>query len=92
MVVADVIALFVVLGLFGLGGKTIFSAWNSLRERHKEKVVDHDRMRNELRAALNSRDYKQLEDFLIVWDADINSVTRDVIRQRINELISEHGL
>jgi hypothetical protein len=92
MVVADVIALFVVLGLFGLGGKTIFSVLNQARMRHQERVVDHDRMRNELRAALNSGDYKQLENFLVIWGDDLHNDMRDIIKQRINELISERGV
>jgi hypothetical protein len=89
MVAADVIALVVILGFFGLGGKSMLSAWKQAGDRAARRRKQEDARRDDLRAALGSHDYRKLDDFIVLWGDQIDLPTREHIKERRDELFLE---
>ncbi len=89
MVAADIILLVTVLGLLGIGGKSLFSAWGTARENSKLKRAEEAKLREDLRQALASGKRKKLEDFLILWGDKLTKEVKEHVQQRINDIICE---
>lgn len=89
MVAADIILLVTVLGLLGIGGKSLFSAWGNARENSKLKRAEEAKLREDLRQALASGKRKKLEDFLILWGDKLTKEVKEHVQQRINDIICE---
>ena len=91
MVVADFIALCLVLGLLGIGGKSLFSAFGAAHENRKAHDAEQARMREDLRVALASHNKQKLEDFLVLWGDKLPKAAHDHVKQRIDELFLEEN-
>lgn len=91
MVIADFIALCLVLGLLGIGGKSLFSAFGQHRESKKVRDAEAARMRDDLRTALASHKKQNLEDFLVLWGDKLPKAAHDHVKQRIDELFLEEN-
>jgi hypothetical protein len=65
-----------------------FSAF-TLFQRHNRRSERNNRMHEDLRKALQSHDYKQLDDFLVLWGDDIESSTKAHVQARRDELYIE---
>lgn len=89
MVAADIILLITVLGLLGIGGKSMFSAWGNARENAKVRRADEAKLREDLRQALASGKRKKLEDFMILWGDKLTKDVKEHVQNRINEIIIE---
>ena len=87
MVAADIILLVVVLGLLGIGGKSMFSVWGNARENSKVRKAEEAKMREDLRAALLSHKRANLEDFLVLWGDKLPKEVHEHVKQRIDELL-----
>jgi hypothetical protein len=92
MAVADVIALVLVIGILGIGGRSILSAWTLASERRKEADLSARRMRDDLRTALDSHDRGKLEDFLVLWGDKLDAKARAHIQTRMDDLLLEKEL
>ncbi len=83
MIGAEVIFLLVVLGGGGFLGASLLDRW------HRSSTT-RDKLRDDLHAALDSRDYRRLDDFLTMWGADITPKHAALIQSRRDELYLEH--
>lgn len=89
MIAADLLAIIVVLGLLGLGGKSLFSALHSGEKKRHHKEAEQEKMREDLRAALASKDYRKLDDFMVVWANVVDPDVMKHIKERRDELYIE---
>ena len=89
MVVADLIALVMVMGGLGMAGKWLFSAIRSGDEKRHRNEVEQEKMREDLRAALASKDYRKLDDFMVVWANVVDPGAMKHIKERRDELYVE---
>lgn len=89
MLFAEFLALLGILGAAGLGVGAIVSqsrraAFLDFEQRRREKV-QHD----DLRVALQSRDYRQLDDWLALYGDRCDPVVRQHVEQRRTDLYIE---
>jgi hypothetical protein len=89
MVAADIVLLITVLGLMGIGGKSLFSAWAQARENGKVRRADEANLRDDLRRALSTHKRRDLEDFMVIWGDKLPKEVHEHVRQRIDELLIE---
>jgi hypothetical protein len=82
MAVLEILALLGVLGFAGVGVNSVRLAWRG-------HVRRRDTMRDDLRKALASRDYRQLDDFLVLWGGEMDAETRAHVQDRRNGMFIE---
>lgn len=85
----DIIGALVVLGLLGIGGKSILSLWSMASASQHAKIEERKVMHNDLATALASLDYRKLQDFLVLWGDKVDRELKKVVQQRIDELYIE---
>ena len=76
----------VVLALTG-GGASV--AWGSIRGldlRGRRKAARRAQMQDDLRSALQSADYRKLDDFMLVWADDVSEGHMKLIQSRRDAL------
>ena len=86
MIFAEVLALLgvAVFGVLGLNG---ISAWmRSSRSKATEDSRFLQKMQEDLRDALKSRDYRRLEDWMVIYADHVTSETRKHVSARRDEL------
>ncbi len=89
MLVGEVLAL---IGLiFGgtIGLRAVFAWSQRLAERDKERRGRTVLMLNDLRTALGSRDYRQIDDFIMMWGIEVDPSALICIKHRRDELYIE---
>ena len=75
MIFGEIVALLAVLGASGFGISAIV-AYAKKADAERAKQLAHDDKRNvDLRIALKSRDYRQLDDWLIIYRSEITNET-----------------
>jgi hypothetical protein len=89
MVAADIAALLLVVGLLGLGGKSLLSSLEMFKGKRERREKDDEQMRQDLRAALQSKDYRKLDDFLVLWGTRADTQMRKHVQVRRDEMYIE---
>ena len=89
MIFAEFMALVAILGGGGIGLSFLVS-W---AKRADARAFRLDRRReeqsNDLRDALASRDYRQLEDWLVLYGSDVADDVKKHVKERRDELYNE---
>lgn len=75
MIAAEVLALVALLFGGAVAVKVIWSWLTVASHRDQERARRKDRMRDELILTLKSRDYRQLDDFIVVWADEVDTNT-----------------
>lgn len=86
MVIAELIALIVIMSLIGFGIYSFVSFVRSVRESNKRQAVKKELMKSDLRDALRSENPKRLEDWLIMYSTEADPEQVSSVKDRINEL------
>jgi hypothetical protein len=89
MLMAEFIAFLAVFSGGAIGARALVGWFKRMDKRDDMQEKRHVEMQNDLREALRSGDYRRLEDFLVIWGADLYPPTRDHIQRRRDELYIE---
>jgi len=90
MIVAEVIALVAVLITGGIGTSFVVSLIRRLNREGDRKLARAEKMVDDLGVALRSYDYRQLDDWLVLYpEADLSM--RAHVKIRRDELYIEHN-
>lgn len=82
MAVLEILVLLGLLGFAGVGVNGLRLAWRGHARRK-------DAMRDDLRKALASHDYRKLDDFLVLWGDALDEAVRAHVRDRRDGMFIE---
>ncbi len=88
MIFAEMVALFAVIVSGGIGASFVVSLIKRMNLEGDRKVARAGRMLEDLGAALRSHDYRQLDDWLVLY-SDAEPGMRAHVKQRRDELYIE---
>lgn len=86
MLVAEFLVLLAILGGAGIGVTAAAGALKGAREKRVAHEKEMDQMHADLRTALRSRDHRQLDDFLVMWEDRLDPPVAAHIKTRRDEL------
>jgi hypothetical protein len=86
MAIIDALVLLSLLGGVSAFARRLFM--NS-REKRNSRDKQFEMMHSDLKEALQSRDYKRLEDFMVMWGSKVEPTALIIIKQRRDELYLE---
>ena len=89
MLFAEFLALLAILGGGGLGITALVSWGRAAEVKRKATEKKSEEMHKDLRAALKARDYKLLEDWLVLYGDYISTDLRKHVELRKDELFIE---
>lgn len=89
MIVAEFLALLGLLGAGALGASAVV-AWVKRMNADADKEIEHaERMHDDLRKALQSHDYRQLDDWLVLYGDKVSPDLKKHVDNRRDELYIE---
>jgi len=88
MIIAEFVALVAVLITGGIGTSFVISLVRRLNHEGDRKVLRAEKMIDDLSLALRSHDYRQLDDWLVLY-ADADGPVRAYVKIRRDELYIE---
>lgn len=89
MIFGEIVALLAVLGVSGFGISAIFAYVKKADADQVRNQARADRRQQELRDALKSRDYRKLDDYMLLYSAELDESVRKQIQLRRDELFVE---
>ena len=89
MLAIELLALVLLLGAGAIGIKLAWAAVRAAGERAEERRARRRDMGVDLRAALAVRDYRRLDDFVVVWGSTVDKKTLAHVQCRRAELYVE---
>ena len=92
MVAAEVIALVALLFGGAAGLKAVWAWSRRASEARSREELKLDQMQQDLRAALESRDYRRLDDFAVTWADYASARVMEHVKQRRDELFVDSNM
>ncbi len=89
MILAEIIALLALLGASGIGVTAVISWARRSDADSKDRKRFKAQMQQDLRDALSSRDYKRLDDWMLIYADEMSPAMRKQLEQRRDELFIE---
>lgn len=90
MIFAELLALVALLSGIGISGKLVWEWIRSSDEKGRAERLRDVAMQDDLRTALLSRDYRRLDDFLVMWADRVPKEIKKHVEQRRDELYIEN--
>lgn len=91
MILAELVALIAVLIVGAIGTSFVISLIRHLNRDGDRKIARAEKMIDDLGDALRSHDYRQLDDWLVMY-GDADGATRAHVKIRRDELYIENNL
>jgi hypothetical protein len=89
MIFAEIVTLLAVLGASGVGVSAILAHARRAAADRQARRVRADRCQDDLRSALESRDYRRLDDFMLLYASELSDGEKKQILIRRDELYVE---
>ncbi len=86
MIVAELLALLGILGAAGLGITSIVSWSRRSATEQQDRQRRSKQMNSDLRSALESRDHRRLDDWMIIYDDLAHPDVKEHVKIRRDEL------
>lgn len=89
MIFAEIVTLLAVLGASGFGISALVAYAKKADAEQARKQARSDKRQQELRDALKSRDYRKLDDFMLLYASELSDGEKKQILIRRDELYVE---
>lgn len=89
MIFGEIVALLAVLGASGFGISALVAYAKKADAEQARKQARSDKRQQELRDALKSRDYRKLDDFMLLYASELSDGEKKQILIRRDELYVE---
>lgn len=89
MIFGEIVALLAVLGVSGFGISALVAYAKRMDADQARAQTRSDKRQQELREALRSRDYRKLDDFMLLYAGELDEGVRKQIQIRRDELYVE---
>jgi hypothetical protein len=89
MLVGELLVLLALVTAGGVGIRFAMATVTMSRDRRAAKEKRHAQMRADLGRALLTRDYRQLDDFMLLWGDEVDAKVAAHVKERRDELYVE---